>query len=118
MEKKYINDFRGAVASITDETTTDPLHITFDTLWVENPDQRWPDGFQRLTFWFAARVDFNSLPDNPPGSPLDLSARWVPLQDALAAIEGDEPGSTVLAIFKQLWENSKRPSDQRGSMLE
>ncbi|KZV81746.1 hypothetical protein EXIGLDRAFT_779380 [Exidia glandulosa HHB12029] len=120
MEKKYINNFREAVTCLTDEMTTDTIYMTFGTLWVETSEQPWPDGFQLITFWYAAEVDFsNALLDGAPKPSPDPSARWVPLEDALDAIKGDKAGSTVLGVFKQLWEISKRPPDQRiGSVLD
>ncbi|KZV79872.1 hypothetical protein EXIGLDRAFT_846098 [Exidia glandulosa HHB12029] len=118
LEKDYVDGGREAVACVTDESTIDPFYVTFDTLWVDRPGQRWPDAYQRITFWFAGSVDFDASPDSPPAAPSDGSLRWVPLEDVLDVAKGNDLTVMILNVFKQLWDNLKKPPNERVTILK
>ncbi|KZV79875.1 hypothetical protein EXIGLDRAFT_756658 [Exidia glandulosa HHB12029] len=114
--KEYTEPEHEAIARIEDERSVDPFYITFDTLWVDTPTERWSQGYQLITFWYAAYVDGDISPNST--TRLDPSARWVPLQDVSAALKGDDFGSKIFGVFTQLWDYLKTPAEQRQTVLK
>ncbi|KZV80477.1 hypothetical protein EXIGLDRAFT_845482 [Exidia glandulosa HHB12029] len=116
LTKEYREPDHKAVARVKDELSDDPFNVTFDTLWDHTTGEKWAQGYQLITYWYAAVVDW----DHPLSdiSRRDPTAEWVPLKDAPAMLEGkDEMGSISFTVFRQLWDHLKRSGDGRTRVL-
>ncbi|KZV80481.1 hypothetical protein EXIGLDRAFT_845485 [Exidia glandulosa HHB12029] len=114
LSKGYTEPDHKAIARITNEKTTEPFYMTFDTLFVDTPSERWPQGYQLITFWYAACVDWDS---SHGSSGVDPSAKWVPLSAASTVLKGDEFGTMVLHVFEQLWNHLNKPTEHPNPIL-
>ncbi|KZV81740.1 hypothetical protein EXIGLDRAFT_703388 [Exidia glandulosa HHB12029] len=57
LAKEYREPDHKAVARIKDELSDDPFYVTFDTLWDHTTGEKWAQGYQLITYWYAAVVD-------------------------------------------------------------
>lgn len=94
-------------------STTSAFYVSFGTLWRPLENSKYPDGFQRITFWYSGYINSDAHQHLPAstGPALDSAeppCMFVPIPEALERIKDvDDHAWRALTISEALWKASK-----------